>query len=123
MLRIGKMYKFESAHYLPNHEGKCKNLHGHQWRVEIVLEGNLNLDENSPEFMMIIDFKRLNEIVDPIIEEYDHKLLNDLLYPTAENIAIGIAQRINKSITEGKLWLDKVRVWESDDSWAEWRRS
>jgi len=119
--------KFESAHRLQFYKGKCNRLHGHNWRVEAILE-SWDLDSN-----MVADFK----ILDLILAEYDHKIL---LFDTAENQAF--FQSIPKSWIE---WLDfeptaenlskyffkelkercpvelhflSVRVWESEGKYA-----
>jgi len=122
MIRIGKIYEFESAHYLPNHKGKCKNLHGHQWKVEVVVKGFITTVETSPEWGMLIDFGELDNIVDPIIDEFDHKVLNDLLpNPTAENITLKLVDKI-KDFLPASVTLIKLRVWEKPGkSYAEWR--
>jgi len=108
--RIGRTYWFEAAHYLPmvpdGH--KCKNLHGHNYRVEIVLKGAV--DERG----FIKDFAELDEQMAPLIKQVDHRLLNDvagLENPTAEIIAAWFLDRI-----EG---CERVRVYENDSSWAE----
>ena len=120
-LRIKRKYKFESAHFLPNHQGKCKNLHGHQWVVEVVLEGFINPDSNSSEWGMVMDFKEIDSIVKPIIERFDHCLLNNLLVnPTAENIVVNLGQIITRHLIES-INLIKVIVWESENSCVEWK--
>jgi 6-pyruvoyltetrahydropterin/6-carboxytetrahydropterin synthase len=108
--RIARTYRFESAHYLPlvpdGH--KCKRLHGHNYRVDIVLRGELD----SRGFVK--DFAEIDELVRPLIKEIDHRVLNEidgLSNPTAENIAAWFFERI-----EG---CEKVRVYENDDCWAE----
>ena len=120
MIKIGRMYKFESAHFLPNHEGKCKNMHGHQWKVEVVVKGYPIVDGDCAEYGMVMDYKRLDEIVDPLIFMFDHKVINDLLpNPTAENIALKLAVKI-PDFLPNRVALVKVRVWESENSYAEW---
>ena len=120
MIKIGRMYKFESAHFLPKHEGKCKNIHGHCWKVEVVIKGFPITDENSPEYGMIMDYKRLDEIIDPLISMFDHKVINDLLpNPTAENIVFKLADKI-PDFLPNRVILVKVKVWETENSYAEW---
>jgi 6-pyruvoyltetrahydropterin/6-carboxytetrahydropterin synthase len=108
--RIGRSYRFESAHRLPNlPDGhKCKNLHGHNYRVEIVISGAV--DGRG----FVLDFAELDAEVAPLIREVDHRLLNDvagLENPTAEVIALWFLQRIGGC--------ERVRVYENDDCWAE----
>src|SRR5262245_48253267 len=91
--KIGRTYRFESAHYLPlvpkGH--KCKNLHGHNYRVEIVICGTL--DERG----FVKDFAEIDAEIVPLIKKLDHRLLNEvegLENPTAELIAAWFLQRI-----------------------------
>jgi len=107
---IGRFYRFESAHFLPKvPDGhRCKNLHGHNYRVEIVLTGAL--DERG----FVADFHEIDAATAPLIAQVDHKLLNDvpgLENPTAEIIARWFLDRLAAAT--------RVRVWENDDCWAE----
>ena len=108
--RIGRTYRFESAHYLPlvpdGH--KCKNMHGHNYRVDIVLRGELD----SRGFVK--DFAEIDAEILPLIKKIDHRVLNDiegLENPTAEIIAAWFFERIPGC--------EKVRVYETDNCWAE----
>lgn len=108
--RISRTYRFESAHHLPfvpdGH--KCKNMHGHTYRVDIVMHGELD----SRGF--IKDFAEIDDQVLPLVRKIDHRVLNDiegLENPTAENIAAWFFKRIPAC--------EKVRVYENDDCWAE----
>ena len=110
LTRIGRTYRFESAHRLPKvPDGhKCKNLHGHNYRVEIVVSGKL--DDRG----FVVDFAEIDAEIAPLIKKVDHRLLNDvegLENPTAEIIAAWFFQRINGC--------QVVRVYENDDCWAE----
>lgn len=107
--RIGRIYRFESAHYLPLlPEGhRCKNLHGHNYRVEVVVSGRLD-----PRGF-VMDFAEMDAAIMPIVKEVDHRLLNEIAgleNPTAEIIANWFFQRINGC--------ESVRVYENDDCWA-----
>jgi 6-pyruvoyltetrahydropterin/6-carboxytetrahydropterin synthase len=101
--------EFDAAHFLPGHKGKCKNLHGHTWTVEIEVEG-----EPDPETGMIIDFGDLKNMV----MQFDHQLINDHINvpPTAENLAKIIRDTI---ILNSNLVQVMVRVWESDHAYVE----
>jgi len=110
LTRIGRTYRFESAHHLPLlPEGhKCKNVHGHNYRVEVVLSGAL--DERG----FVMDFAEIDAEIMPLIRTVDHRLLNEvegLENPTAEIIATWFFQRIKGCYS--------VRVYENDDCWAE----
>jgi 6-pyruvoyltetrahydropterin/6-carboxytetrahydropterin synthase len=108
--RIGRSYRFESAHHLPllpdGH--KCKNLHGHNYRIDVVLCGAL--DERG----FVRDFAEIDAEIMPLIKKVDHRLLNEvegLENPTAEIIAAWFFQRIRAC--------ESVRVYENDECWAE----
>lgn len=110
--RIGRTYRFESAHYLPLlPEGhRCRNLHGHNYRVEVVVSGQLD-----PRGF-VMDFAEVDAGIMPIVKQIDHRLLNEiegLENPTAEIIASWFFQRIKGC--------ESVRVYENDDCWAEVR--
>jgi 6-pyruvoyltetrahydropterin/6-carboxytetrahydropterin synthase len=109
-IRICRTYRFESAHHLPLlPEGhKCKNLHGHNYRVDVVVCGPL--DQRG----FVRDFAELDADIMPLIKEIDHRLLNEidgLENPTAEVIATWLYHRIRGC--------ESVRVYENDDCWAE----
>jgi 6-pyruvoyltetrahydropterin/6-carboxytetrahydropterin synthase len=110
LTRIGRTYRFESAHHLPHlPDGhRCKNLHGHNYRIEVVLSGV----PDARGFVM--DFAEIDATVMPLIKQVDHRLLNEvegLENPTAEIIANWFLQRIKGC--------QSVRVYENDDCWAE----
>ena len=112
--RIGRTFRFESAHHLPNLPAghKCRNLHGHNYRIEIVVAGRLDARG------FVKDFAEIDAEVMPLLTQVDHKLLNDvagLENPTAEVIAAWFLKRIGDC--------ESVRVYENDDCWAEVRRS
>jgi 6-pyruvoyltetrahydropterin/6-carboxytetrahydropterin synthase len=111
-MKIIKRFSFDSAHFLPNYVGKCKQLHGHTYHLEVILEG-----EPNPDTGMILDFAKLKQIVSiKVLDVLDHKLLNDVIeIPTAENIAIWIKERIINDLP-GIIML---RLWETDDSYVE----
>ena len=93
-MKIGREFYFDAAHFLPEYKGKCEQVHGHTYKLEVIIEGELHKDG------MVMDFKHLKEIVTKIIlENLDHKTLNDLFEnPTAENIAIWIFAELRKYI-------------------------
>jgi len=107
---------FSGAHNLKGYKGKCEDLHGHNWRIEVEVE-----TEELDAIGMVIDFKELKNILDEIIAGMDHKYLNEIGYfkeinPTSENMA----RYIFESISERKpdLGLGRVTVWETDSSSA-----
>ena len=112
-MRIGRSYRFESAHHLPNLPAghRCRNLHGHNYRLELVFEGPLDARG------FVMDFAEIDALVAPLLARVDHRLLNDvdgLANPTAEIIAAWFLERLPGCA--------RVRVWETDDCWAEVER-
>jgi 6-pyruvoyltetrahydropterin/6-carboxytetrahydropterin synthase len=108
--RIGRTYRFEAAHHLPLvPEGhRCRNLHGHNYRVTITVRGALDARG------FVRDFAEIDVLMDPLLRQVDHRLLNEvkgLENPTAEIIANWFLQRIKGC--------QSVRVYENDDCWAE----
>ncbi|NMC67415.1 MAG: 6-carboxytetrahydropterin synthase QueD [Spirochaetales bacterium] len=122
MYRVVINDKFSSAHFLRNYKGKCENLHGHNYLVEVyVISKVLNDSE------MVIDFTELKKITKDILNQIDHFLLNDIDFfkshnPTSENIAYYIFSKINEKIKDNlnNIILEKVRVWETDQQYAEY---
>lgn len=95
---IYKCFSFDAAHYLPNvPEGhKCRRLHGHTYQLTVFLEGEL-----LPQEGWVLDFAALKAAVQPIVEQLDHSLLNDICgleNPTAELLAVWIWDRISGAL-------------------------
>lgn len=111
--RVSRSFSFEAAHQLEWHSGACKNLHGHSYRLEVTVAGAL--DANG----IVIDFSDLSQLVNrAVIDVYDHTYLNDLLpNPTAELIAADIWQRL----TDAGASLDRIVLWETENSKVELR--
>ena len=112
---------FSSAHNLRKYKGKCEDLHGHNWRVEIIAESQ-ELDEIG----MVVDFKDLKGALNEVMSELDHKYLNDIDYfkesnPTSENIAKYIYGKISKD--NPGLPVKKVTVWETETSCATYSKN
>lgn len=115
---VVKRVSFCAAHFLPNYKGKCKNMHGHTWSIEVGISGEVDSESG-----MVVDFVWLGNVLKPILENLDHHTLNDIIAnPTAENIASYIYDRIPVSSNLNQpLKLEFIRVWESPDSYAEVR--
>ena len=111
-------FHFESAHNLYNYDGKCKNLHGHSYKLSVTVEGQV--DKNG----FIIDFGKIKELVyERVISRYDHQYLNKLVNynPTAENLAQRIAHDLANAFTlhcDG-VRLVSVRLWETENCMVE----
>lgn len=133
MVALGYVTHFDAAHYLPMYEGKCSKVHGHTWKVEIKICGEV---ENGN----LIDFTLFKEICDKVINVLDHNLLNNIIVvPTAENISQFLWDGINYELTEAihkvnkgevknggfkertnsDIHLSMIRVWESEKCYAE----
>lgn len=110
IVTVSQKFEFHAAHFLVWHTGKCKNLHGHTYRVQVDVRGAL--DDRG----IVIDFDDLSDIVwKEILEPLDHSLLNDHLEnPTAERLGIHILRKADAT----GLKLSKVHVWETAKSLA-----
>jgi 6-pyruvoyltetrahydropterin/6-carboxytetrahydropterin synthase len=108
---VSRTFHFEAAHQLPWHSGKCRQLHGHSYRLTVTVGGPL--DPNG----IVIDFADLRAVVErEVVARYDHRYLNDLMdNPTAELIA----QDIWKSLEASGLALVGLQLWETADSMVE----
>jgi len=109
---------FSSAHNLRGYKGKCEDLHGHNWIVEIVVK-SAQLDAIG----MVLDFKYLKKELNFCLEQMDHKYLNKLpqfkkVNPTSENIAKHIYQRLKTRVP----LLNCVTVWENSTSSATYEK-
>ena len=115
IVTVSQEFEFHAAHLLAWHPGKCKNLHGHSYRVQVDVQGAL--DERG----IVIDFDALSEVMwREILEPLDHSLLNDHLdNPTAERLGIYILRKADAF----NLMLSEVRVWETSKSLAVVRRA
>jgi 6-pyruvoyltetrahydropterin/6-carboxytetrahydropterin synthase len=106
---LRKEYGFEAAHFIYNHPGKCRNLHGHSYKLFVSLEGKVN-----PETGMIIDFDDLSKVVrEKVIFPLDHRFLNDLIpLSTAENISTWIWEQLKPALPE----LFQLELFETSDN-------
>ena len=111
-MQLIKTFEFDSAHFLPDYNGKCENLHGHTYGLTVKLEGTPAADG------LIMDFTILKQIVkDEVIEVLDHTCLNDLIKnPSAENIAIWIWKALDEKLTRPNCKLAEIEVWETRTS-------
>jgi len=112
---------FAAAHNLINYKGKCEELHGHNWKVEIVVKGD-KLDKAG----MLVDFKILKKYLKEILELLDHKYINELedfknLSPSSEYIAKFIFEKMKDKLHHTTATIFEVRCWESINSCAIYR--
>jgi len=109
---------FASAHQLRGYKGKCENLHGHNWKVQISVAA-----ERLNDIDIAIDFHDLKKIANEVISPLDHAYLNDIFpftekNPSSENIAKWIYDSIKKKINDDNIHVSAVTVWESDTASA-----
>ena len=113
---------FAAGHALRNYHGKCENVHGHNYRCQVTMEGE-DLDDTG----LLVDFVLLKKVVGAVIDRMDHQWLNDfppfdVLNPSAENIAKFIYDEVVKGIQTPRVRLGSVKLWETDTSVATYRR-
>lgn len=128
MLSVTRQFEISYSHYLPDYQGDCANVHGHNALVEVEFGAStvdtksaLGVTDRYP--MMVCDFKHIKHVVGAIIDDLDHADLNALMtVPTAEAICLWIASEIAVKDEYLARMLMRVRVSETRDSWAEWRR-
>ena len=111
---IFKDLSFDSAHYLPHvpEDHKCRNMHGHTYRLRVWLEGNPD-----KHLGWVMDFAELKKIMQPVIDQLDHKLMNEvpgLENPTCENIAIWLWQQLRPQLPH----LKKIELHETPTTGA-----
>ena len=126
---VSRREAFNAAHVLrdprlsdeENHRifGKCANLHGHNYVLEVVVAGRID-----PATGYVLDLKELSDVISQrVIQDVDHRNLNtDVPWlegriPTAENLAVAFWERMRSELPAGSL--RTVRVWETDKNWAE----
>jgi 6-pyruvoyltetrahydropterin/6-carboxytetrahydropterin synthase len=119
MFEIFVEHSFAAGHALRNYKGKCENVHGHNYRVQVGIEG-AQLDENG----LLFDFADLKKQLRATSEYLDHQFINELkpfdkINPSAENIAKFFFDEIQRELQGRKLAY--VRVWETDTSCAVYR--
>lgn len=110
--------QFSSAHQLRGYTGKCENLHGHNWKVQVMVSS-----EKLNETGLVIDFHEFKKTVEELLLTLDHFVLNEIfpfteLNPSSENIAKWIYDSLKKKTTNRNVALVSVTVWESETASA-----
>ena len=144
-IRITKQFSFETGHALYGYDGKCKNVHGHSYKLSVTVIGTPITDKGNVKYGMVIDFGDLKKIVRrEIVDVFDHatvfnkntphiELANELkdrghdvilvdYQPTSENMVIDFADKIKQHLPE-TIKLYSLRLQETDTSFAEWYQS
>jgi len=117
MYELGVKRRFSAAHQLRGYKGKCEDLHGHTFMVEVRVRA-----EDLDDIGLAMDFKEIKSLIDRILDQYDHSLLNDIppfdkINPSSENLARTIYGRVKGELPDG-VSISGVTVWESDNAWA-----
>ena len=118
LFEVKVISSFAAAHNLKDSRGKCENLHGHNWKVEVVLRGN-SLESNG----ILVDFGEVKAATREALEEVDHKYLNELPFfsknnPSSENVARFLFEKLSVKLNTGNRRLHSVSAWESADACA-----
>jgi len=113
--------QFAAAHRLREYDGNCERLHGHNWRIDVVLRG-----EALNELGMLVDFRDAKRLIEDATARFDHRYLNDLepfrdVNPTTENIARTVFDAVAAGLPEG-ITVARVTAWESDHCGASYSR-
>ncbi len=115
---IKVLSNFAAAHNLREFRGKCENLHGHNWKVEVVLRGKV-LQKNG----VLVDFGEVKAEIRSVLEEMDHRYLNEIPFfstnnPSSENITRFLFAKLSAKFDSGDRRLYSVTAWESEDACA-----
>lgn len=144
-IRITKLFTFETGHALYGYDGKCKNVHGHSYKLSVTVFGQPISDNTNVKFGMVIDFSDLKKIVkEEIVDVFDHATVfnkntphvdlarelqnrghNVLLVdyqPTSEMMVIDFAKKIKKRLPKN-IQLHSLKLQETESSYAEWYAS
>lgn len=139
LLRLTKQFTFEMAHALPAYEGKCRNIHGHSYRLYVTVEGEPLQQQGAATDGMVIDFHQLKELVQAqVVDPFDHalvlprsesgtadhlgdygaKLIYTSFQPTSENLLIHFASLLEGRLPTGTR-LHSLKLYETETSCAE----
>ncbi|MGB5667971.1 MAG: 6-carboxytetrahydropterin synthase [Maribacter sp.] len=144
-IRITKQFTFETGHALYGYDGKCRNVHGHSYKLSVTVIGSPITDANHVKLGMVIDFGDLKQIVkEEIVDPFDHatvfnkntphiELANELIgrdhkviladyQPTSENMVVDFASKIKSRLPEN-IMLHSLKLQETQTSFAEWYAS
>ncbi len=118
MYRLMIEESFASAHQLRGYKGKCENIHGHNWKVQVFVEA-----EKLNNIDLAIDFHDLKAYAAEIVNTLDHAMLNEIepfteINPSSENIAKWIYESMQGKVDDDNVKVSAVSVWESDTASA-----
>lgn len=141
-IRITKQFNFETAHALYGYDGKCKNIHGHSYKLSVTVLGSPIDDKSNVKYGMVIDFSDLKKIVkEEIVDLFDHaavfnkntphielaKILKDSGHhvilvdyqPTTEMMILDFAEKLSRRLPKN-IQLFSLKLQETETSFAEW---
>jgi 6-pyruvoyltetrahydropterin/6-carboxytetrahydropterin synthase len=121
MFEISVEYSFAAGHALRGYKGKCENVHGHNYKVQVSVAG-----EQLNSIGLLMDFLDLRAAIKALVERLDHRFLNDLppfdqLNPSAENLAKYFCEGVAPGAQAQGLRVQSVTVWETDSTSATYR--
>ena len=123
MFEVTVEQTFAAGHALRNYKGKCENVHGHNFKVQVRIEGQ-TLDDSG----MLVDFLDVKSLLGEILDRIDHQFLNeippfDVVNPSAENIAEYFFQELNGKLAETPVpvRIREVKIWETEIQSATYR--
>jgi 6-pyruvoyltetrahydropterin/6-carboxytetrahydropterin synthase len=122
MFEVSVEQTFAAGHALRNYKGKCENVHGHNYRVRITMQGD-QLDSTG----LLVDFLDVKSLIGGVVDYLDHQFINDLppfdeLNPSAENIAKYFYDRVSGRLkNDVPVRVSEVTIWETDTSSAIYR--
>jgi 6-pyruvoyltetrahydropterin/6-carboxytetrahydropterin synthase len=118
MYELKIVTQFAAAHRLRDFQGKCEQLHGHNWKVEVYIQAD-QLDSAG----LVRDFGEIKAMTKEVLQGLDHHYLNELVpfqteNPSSEHIARYLFQQLSDRLNDGRAKVSKISVWESDTSCA-----
>ena len=121
MFEVSVEYTFAAGHALREYKGKCENVHGHNYKVQVTVGG-----EQLNSAGLLLDFVDLRKAIKVLVERLDHRFLNDIepfdkLNPSAENIAKYFYDELGPQVAERALEILAVKIWETDTTSATYR--
>lgn len=142
IVRVTKSFNFETAHALYGYDGKCKNIHGHSYKLFVTLKGAPIQNPSDPKFGMVIDFGDIKKIVKAnVVDRFDHAILLNVnsphkelgeelisqghkviftkYQPSCENMLLEMVEIIKQKLDDS-IELQSIRLHETETSYAEW---
>jgi len=121
MFEVSVEQTFAAGHALRNYHGKCENVHGHNYRVLVTIEGQ-DLDSIG----LLVDFVEVKKLIHGVVDRLDHQFINDLapfdeINPSAENMAKYFYDEISAGLAAGAVRVGEVKIWETDTASATYR--